>query len=76
MDCSKNQPCESLRALEQKVDGKFREYDERLGDGEVSFAFIKTKLNRGRFLRGPGFFFIEPYVPVQALASDSPISSR
>lgn len=45
MDCSKNQPCESLRALEQKVDGKFREYDERLGDGEVSFAVIKTKLN-------------------------------
>ena len=38
MDCSKNQPCESLRALEQKVDGKFREYDGRLGDGEVSFA--------------------------------------
>ena len=45
MDCSKNQPCESLRALEQKVDGKFREYDERLGDGEVSFAVIKTNLN-------------------------------
>lgn len=45
MDCSKNQPCESLRALEQKVDGKFREYDGRLGDGEVSFAVIKTKLN-------------------------------
>ena len=22
-----------------------REYDERLGDGEVSFAVIKTKLN-------------------------------
>ena len=45
MDCSKNQPCESLRALEQKVDGQFREYDGRLGDGEVSFAVIKTKLN-------------------------------
>lgn len=45
MDCAKNQPCESLRELEKKVDEKFRDYDERLGDGEVSFAVIKTKLN-------------------------------
>ena len=43
--------------------------------GAVS-SLPRPAKNRGRVLRGPGFFFIEPYVPVQALTSESPISSR
>lgn len=41
MDCDKNIPCDRLRELEKRVDV----HDRRLGDGEVSFAVIKTKLN-------------------------------
>ncbi len=45
MDCDKNVPCDRLVELEHRVSKKFDEYDGRLGDGEVSFAVIKTKLN-------------------------------
>lgn len=45
MDCSKNQPCESLRALEQKVDGKFRESRRAARGRRGELRRHKTKLN-------------------------------
>jgi len=45
VDGAKKARCDRLGEREHRVSKKFDEYDGRLGDGEVSFAVIKTKLN-------------------------------
>ncbi len=45
MSCEKEAVCERLRELEEKVEERFQQQGKRIGQIEVNFAKVETKLN-------------------------------